>query len=143
MQTGSPVPTPCFTCFTCAGEIRFGPAFYTLEADGHDFGQRIFGLDAAWSGDGRFLTVQEWHNRDESRGPRTALLVIDLERRREASLAVVRGFAVPVSFSGHLLRHEDQDWSSGSCAKVELETDVDQLPRWTDLARPDAAPGRR
>ena len=43
-------------------EIRSGGRYYSLRVGGHDFCERIFGDDAIWAEDDRFLAIQEWHN---------------------------------------------------------------------------------
>jgi|688.fasta_scaffold702643_2 hypothetical protein len=121
--------------FAETGEIRFGPAYFSLSVDNLAFGERIFGHHFAWSDDDRFLALQEWHNTKESLGPRTSLVLLDLEKTMEAGFETFHGFAIPRSFSGHLLRHDDENWGSGSCVKIEKETDLDLIDWWKDIAQ--------
>jgi len=107
--------------------------YFHLKIGTLDLGRRIFGRKAVWSSDDRFLAVQEWHTTDESLGPRTSLLILDLERLREATFDAFQGFANPVLFEGHRLRHVDEDWSSGSCVAIEKETDVDKIDWWKEI----------
>src|SRR5689334_23412057 len=82
-----------------SGEVRFGPSYYVLSIDGHSFGERIFGGTHLWSPSSTLLAVQEWLTLDYSEGPITALVVIDLSRGREASIArVTKAFIVPTAF---------------------------------------------
>jgi hypothetical protein len=121
--------------FTYVSEIRFGPPYYSLKIDDLDLGERIFGHGSAWSDDGRFLAVQEWHNTQESLGPRTSLLILDLEKAVEARFETLHGYAVPLSFAGHVVRHDEEDWSSGSCVRIEKETDVDKIDWWEKITQ--------
>ena len=42
-----------------AGEIRFGPSYFSLSIDGKALDERVFGKDMQWSQDSRYLTVQD------------------------------------------------------------------------------------
>src|SRR4029079_13994750 len=85
--------------FAYSGEIRFGPAYFSLSVDAFAFPQRIFGDVHLWSPSSTLLAVHEWIPLDYSAGPITALVVIDLSRGREASIArVMKAFIVPTAF---------------------------------------------
>src|SRR3954468_24503010 len=95
--------------FVCAGEIRFGPLYYSLTVDDYSFGQRIFGDAHLWSPSSNLLAVQEWLTIDYSEGPITALVLIDLSLRREASVArATKGFIVPEAFEGSIIVYREK-----------------------------------
>src|SRR5690242_13841824 len=96
----SPSPDAQHTAqLAVAGEIRFGPLYYSLTVNGYSFGQRIFGDAHLWSRSSRFLAVQEWLTLDYSEGPITALVLIDMRARQTATLArATKRFLVPTAF---------------------------------------------
>ncbi|MGZ9234327.1 MAG: hypothetical protein ACXW4E_02270, partial [Anaerolineales bacterium] len=57
------------------GEIRFGPAYYSLMIDKISFGERVFGGSYLWSPNSQYFAIQEWESATEERGPRTQLLL--------------------------------------------------------------------
>jgi len=122
--------------FSEAGEIRFGPGYFYLSIDSLSFYKRIFGHRVAWSDDDRFIALQAWHNIEESLGPRTSLVIVDLENTLEAGFTMFHGYAMPISFSRHILRHDDLNWSTGSCMKIEKETDLELIDWWKKIAQP-------
>ncbi|MFJ5379104.1 hypothetical protein ACIPSX_17325 [Pectobacterium sp. CHL-2024] len=40
-----------------AGEVRFGPSYFSLSIDGKALDNRVFGKDMLWSPDLRYLAV--------------------------------------------------------------------------------------
>lgn len=87
--------------FFYAGDIRFGPSYFSLSVDDHSFDQRIFGDVYLWSPSSALFAVQEWLTIDYSEGPITALVIVDLNLGREVSVErVVKAFIVPIAFEG-------------------------------------------
>lgn len=134
MTLASPSPDAQYTAqFATAGEIRFGPFYYSLSVDRYTFASRIFGDAHLWAPSSRLLAVQEWLTLDYSEGPHTALVIVDLARGREATVAQARkAFIVPESFDGSRLVYRVE---SASGAVVE-HVDVDALEpaAWQPLA---------
>ena len=119
--------------FVLAGEIRFGPFYYALSVDDYSFGQRIFGTAHLWSHSSAFLAVQEWLTIDYSEGPITALVIIDLQLGREASVArATKGFIVPETFHGALITYREKY----AAREVVQQFDLDALAsnQWHALA---------
>src|SRR4029078_8381374 len=87
--------------FFYAGDIRFGPSYFSLSVDGRSFGERIFGDVSLWSASSTLFAVQEWLTLDYSEGTITALVIIDLRLGREILVErVVKAFIVPIAFEG-------------------------------------------
>jgi hypothetical protein len=116
-----------------SGEIRFGPAFYKLTVAEISFGERFFGNKFLWSPNSRYFAIQEWETIEEAHGPRTKLLLIDLEARRECILSEAHaGFVVPRTFEDDKLIYEKEYYSQGVVKEFEIEFLA--LARWQDIA---------
>lgn len=82
-------------------EIRFGPEYYRLSVDDRSLGSRLFGQPALWSEDSRLVALQEWLTVDYASGPRTRLLVLDVDRWLQATFPTIeRGFVEAIAFGG-------------------------------------------
>src|SRR5262249_28965423 len=132
-DSSSPSPDSQHTAhFAYSGEIRFGPAYFSLSVDGYAFPERIFGDVYLWSPSSALLAVQEWLTLDYSEGPITALVVIDLNRKCEASVARVRkAFIVPRAFEGPLVVYR-VDYG-GQAGTERFEIDVTKIAEWKAL----------
>jgi hypothetical protein len=118
--------------FAYSGEIRFGPSYFSLSVDGHSFPERIFGDVHLWSPSSTLLAVQEWLTIDYSEGPITALVLIDLARRCQASAAQVRkAFIVPVAFAESLVVYR-ADYG-GQESTERFEVDITKIADWKEL----------
>jgi hypothetical protein len=118
-----------------AGEIPFGPAYFTLRINSRTFANRTFGHGALWSPDSSILVVTEWHTIDRERGPITSLLLIRLDDWTCSRFPILdKGFALANYFVGHsmVLRHTDEIFQGGSF-KVERETDLSTIDDWNPL----------
>jgi hypothetical protein len=114
------------------GEIRFGPAYYSLTVDTIRFGERVFGNSFLWSPTSRFLAIQEWETISESHGPGTHLLLLDLDAKRECVLSwAEKGFIVPKSFEHDKLIYTKEYFTP----PVTREFEIEFLPlrRWEHL----------
>ncbi len=124
--------------FLYAGEIRFGPAYYTVELDGRLlrkrlFGKRYFGEACLWSSDSRYLALSEWRSLSEARGPDTQLVVIDIRAQHECAAGRMRGgFAEPVRFEGSTLVYTRTSFSFDKEVRAHVETCVIDLAAWRD-----------
>ena len=114
------------------GEIRFGPAYYSLTVDKISFGARAFGKSFLWSPDSRYFAVQEWETRSESRGPQTRLLLIDLELKQECVLSrAERGFIVPQKFENDKLVYTKEYHQPSMINEFEIEFLF--IDRWDNI----------
>lgn len=129
----SPAPDTRHTAhFVAAGEIRFGPLYFSLAVDGHSFGERIFGDAHLWSPSSHLLAVQEWLTTDYSEGPITALVLIDLDQQREARVArATKAFLVPESFVGPILVYRTDH--GGQSVVRPGEVDTAKIKEWKAL----------
>ncbi|GMW01702.1 MAG: hypothetical protein AMXMBFR84_28390 [Candidatus Hydrogenedentota bacterium] len=116
-----------------AGEIRFGPAYYCLTLGNTRFVGRIFGSGAVWSGDSRFLAVQEWHSVDEAEGPITSLALFDFLDGRECKVETARAFVVPQHFAEWVLHYTIEQWDTGQRVAVHQSADVRLLSAWANF----------
>ena len=113
-------------------EIRFGPPYYALAIDNLSFGGRGFGNSFLWSPDSRFFAVQEWESTSETEGPKTRLLLIDLETRRECVLSrAEQGFIIPKQFDNDKLIYTKK--YPGKGVENEFEIEFLTLNRWKNL----------
>jgi hypothetical protein len=114
-----------------ANEIRFGPAYY-LRVDDIRFVGRVFGNSCLWSPDSRFFAVQEWESTSETQGPKTRLLLVDLETQRECVLSRADGgFIVPKQFDHAKLIYTKKYPGKGK--ENEFEIEFLNLNRWENL----------
>jgi hypothetical protein len=130
----SPSPNTQHTAhFLFSGEIRFGPPYFSLSVDDYSFGQRIFGDAHLWSPSSNLLAVQEWLTIDYSEGPITALLLIDLDLGREASVArATKGFIVPEAFEGPMIVYRKE--YGGQTVVQHFDLDTTKIEGWKELA---------
>jgi len=114
------------------GEIRFGPPYYSLMVGELSFENRVFGRSCLWSPDSRFLAVQEWESTNEGQGPKTRLLLFDIEQKRECVLSrAEQGFIVPKKFEGDKLVYAKEYPGKGIVNEFEIE--FLSLNRWENL----------
>jgi len=115
-----------------ANEIRFGPGYYFLKAGDISFDGRVFGNAFLWSPDSRFFAVQEWESTNEPQGPKTRLLLIDVDTRRECALSRADGgFIVPKRFEADKLIYTKKYPGTGT--ENEFEIEFLTLNRWENL----------
>ena len=132
-DTSSPSPDSLHMAhFAYSGEIRFGPPYFSLSVDDYIFPERIFSDVHRWSPSSTLLAVQEWLTLDYSEGPITALVLLDLSRKCEASVARVRkAFIVPVAFEGSLVVYRTD--YGGQERSERFEIDVTTITEWKGL----------
>lgn len=115
-----------------AGEIRFGPEYYSLTLDNISFGERVFGKSYLWSPDSRYFAVQEWETTTESHGPQTRLLLVDLQLKKQCVLSrAEQGFIVPRNFEKEKLIYTKEYRGQGTIKEFEIEFLL--LDRWDNL----------
>ena len=116
--------------FKYAGEVRFGPEYYTLVLDEKIVAGDVFFRGALWSEDSRYLAVQSFAWTIHSGGHRTALICFDLSEHRRCQVSTARdGFIVPKRFEGQMLIYT-KDISG---LVTEYEIDYLTLPRWKPM----------
>jgi hypothetical protein len=114
------------------GEIRFGPAYYSLTIDKISFAERVFGNSYLWSPDSRYFAVQEWETTSEGRGPQTRLLLIDLDLKQECVLCrAEKGFVVPQKFEKDKLIYTKEYYRPRIIKEFEIE--FLSVNRWDNI----------
>jgi hypothetical protein len=104
------------------GEVRFGPAYYSLTIDKISLGERVFGTSYLWSPDSRYFAIQEWETTSEGRGPQTRLLLISVDLKQECVLSRAEGgFIVPQSFEKDKLIYTKEYYRPRMIKEFEIE----------------------
>ncbi|WP_052572413.1 hypothetical protein [Holophaga foetida] len=117
---------------TFAGEIRFGPIYYTLNINGRELAKRIFGDPLLWSPDSKLLAAQEWLTTEYGAGPITRAVLIDPTTWRIATLKVAeKGFAESFQFSGSTFIYRKVFTARGE--RIELEVDLNSIHNWVNI----------
>lgn len=107
---------------TLAGEIRFGPPYYSLVVENYRFLERIFGDACLWSPDSRYFAIQEWETIQEAGGPQTHLLLIDVDTKRECVVSrAENGFIVPLKFKNNNLIYRKEYFVPPAAGEYEIE----------------------
>ena len=115
------------------GEIRFGPAYFSLMVGPFEFPGRIFGDSYMWSPDCRYFAIQEWLTIDYLRGPHTQLLLVEPQAKRASAVSTARqAFIEPLRFDPPLLIYRKRYLAQGITR--EFEIDITQLDRWHNIA---------
>ncbi|WP_181309096.1 hypothetical protein [Rufibacter sp. XAAS-G3-1] len=105
-----------------AGEIRFGPEYYSVALNGQTIIEKIFGRPYKWDSESKYLALQEWLTTDYQKGPITALLVIDLKENKLAQLSIAeKGFIMPIRFDEDKVIYKKEYSASGQIKEYELE----------------------
>jgi len=129
----SPSPDGQHTAhFAFSGEIRFGPPYYALSVDGISLDPRIFGSAHLWSPSSNLLAVQEWLTLDYSEGPITALVLIDVHRQQEITIArATKRFMVPDAFEGSIIVYREEH--AGRVVVKRFNLDTTDRQAWQTL----------
>ncbi|WP_025606697.1 hypothetical protein [Pontibacter actiniarum] len=105
-----------------AGEIRFGPEYYSVAVNGQTIKERIFGRPYKWDSESKYLALQEWLTTDYQKGPITALLVFNLKENKLARLAIAeKGFVMPIQFDEDKVIYKKEYSSSGQTEECKLD----------------------
>ncbi len=110
-----------------AGEVRFGPAYFTVALNGRRLRRwwfsRYFAGEYRWSSDWCYLALAEWLVRSEP--PRAELRIIDVTNRREVGFGrSLRGFLSPLRWEGSRLVFSAPASKAGASETVEESVDV-------------------
>jgi hypothetical protein len=115
-----------------AGQIECGPPYFNLKIDDLNFGERIFGDAYLWSDDSVYFIIQEWLTTCYCMGPRTALTLFDLSKRKECLISWAdKGFIIPISFDGNTLVYKKEYLNKGIVR--EFEIDFRYLTKWEEI----------
>ena len=118
--------------FILEGEVRFGPAYFTIKLNGELVQNRIFGYAFRWHPDSTFLALQEWKTSDYRSGPYTILTIIDLQNKKLARIAEAdKGFIQPIRFEKNNLTFEKAFIGKGT--KLKDEIDLNSVGNWEAL----------
>jgi len=112
-----------------AGEIRFGPEYYTVAVNGKKIKEKIFGRPYKWDSESKYLAFQEWLTTDYQKGPITALLVMNLKENKISRLSIAeKGFIEPIKFDGDKVIYKKE---FSECGKsIEYEIDLKEVKNW-------------
>ena len=73
-----------------AGEIRFGPSYFSLEFDGITVPGFFYGFNRCELVAGRYLAIEEWLTIDYRKGPMTRVAIFDMLDGSVARLQTVK-----------------------------------------------------
>jgi hypothetical protein len=120
--------------FCNIGEIRWGPPYFSLKVNDLSLGGRVFGSACLWSGDSRFLALQEWMTTDDRVGPVTQLVLVDVAGKKERPLAVAnKGWVIPEKFEGDRLIYTEHYYSEEGQKITEFATRFLIADNWKSL----------
>jgi len=116
----------------CEGEIKFGPAFYSLKIDDSKINGRIFGHKIKWSDDSRYMATEEWLTTDYQKGPITRVALIDLKLKKLSEFKTIeKGFAEDFNFEGACLIYKKHFYDKGIIKEVEVE--IASIDNWKKI----------
>ena len=127
-----------------AGEIPFGPQYFSLRIDERSFGSRLFGCGLLWSPEGSMVVLTEWHTSNCEKGPITSLLLIRPGDWTYSRFPIIeKGFASADYFVDNtlVLRHSDRLFTGGSNV-VQRETDLATIGDWKPIPTDNHSGGR-
>ncbi|WP_167882674.1 hypothetical protein [Leptospira licerasiae] len=115
------------------GEIRFGPPYYSLKINGKLVKNRIFGEDAKWSNDSRYLAVQEWLTIDYAEGPITRVMLFDLEMNKYITFKELeKGFVEKFKFINNNFIYV-RDYGGRKRTYEEVQVDLSIIKKWYSM----------
>lgn len=89
-----------------AGEIHFGPEYYTLSINETSLENRYFGNCYRLAEDLKCFLIQEWQTIDYLQGPQTCLTCFDILERKECLVdRAFNGFIEPIRFNSHIIEY--------------------------------------
>ncbi|WP_010562051.1 hypothetical protein [Pseudoalteromonas spongiae] len=113
-------------------EIRFGPAYYSLEIDGKKVPNFVYGFTRSELQNGRYLAIEEWLTTDYRKGPITRVAIFDLENKLVSRLKTVeKGFVDCFKLDNNLFSYRKNYHAKGKV--VELELDWDSVKEWSNI----------
>ena len=116
-----------------AGEIRFGPAYYTLEILGKKIPKYNYGFSRAELEDGRYLAIEEWLTTDYQKGPITRVAIFDLENSLVSRLKTVdKGFVNSFKLKNCVFSYRKEFLAKGQV--IESELDWTSIKNWEPVS---------
>ena len=113
-------------------EIRFGPAYYSLEIDGKQVPDFVCGFSRSELKNGRFLAIEEWLTTDYRKGPITRVAIFDLELNRVARLKIVdKGFVSDFKLKDCVFSYRKEFIAKGKA--IESEVDWISIVNWCKI----------
>ncbi|MBN1663761.1 MAG: hypothetical protein JW943_09190 [Deltaproteobacteria bacterium] len=114
------------------GEIRFGPAYFSLAVDSAKIKHRIFGNHIQWSDDSRYLAAQEWLTTDERMGPVTRVVLIDVQLHQLTEFKTIdKGFAEDFIFRNNLLCYKIHCYEKEIIKEAAVE--ISSIKKWRKI----------
>ncbi|KAF7786146.1 hypothetical protein PRUB_a0620 [Pseudoalteromonas rubra] len=113
-------------------EIKFGPAYYSLEIEGHKVPGFYYGFDRSELLNGRYLAIQEWLTTDYKKGPKTRVAIFDLDNKLVSRLEVVeKGFVSDFRLTDNIFSYRKTYHANARV--VDLEVGWDAIEEWSDI----------
>jgi hypothetical protein len=125
--------------FLYVGEIRFGPGLYRVEVNGRRLRNRLSSRlvtdVGVWSPDSRYIAFTELRPRSVRQAPDSALVVVDLQARRQCEVdRAPGGLAEPVEFRGSVLSYTRTCYNAERHPTVaRCEANLLEARRWRRL----------
>ncbi|MFZ1694961.1 MAG: hypothetical protein WAT74_17325 [Flavobacteriales bacterium] len=115
------------------GEIRFGPAYFSIRLDGRSVADIVVGEEGHWLSDSLYA-AQEWLTTEERLGPNTRLLLIDASKGVVSKFKVVEGgFVGSFELLASVVRYRKR-WHSGRGVSVtEAAVNIGDIRNWTPI----------
>ncbi len=115
-----------------AGEIRFGPSYYSLEIQGTKIKKYHYGASRAELESGRYLAIEEWLTTDYQEGPITRVAIFDLDKGLVSKLkSVDKGFVSGFKLEDGVFRYRKEFCSKGKVVASEL--DWSSIKNWVPI----------
>ncbi|ENM5875990.1 hypothetical protein ACE1RU_003764 [Vibrio mimicus] len=115
-----------------AGEIRFGPQYYSLKVKGVTISKYVYGSTYSILGDGRYLAIEEWLTTNYHKGPITRVAIFDLELSLVARLKIVdKGFVLDFKLRNGIFSY--RKYFKGQGKFIESELDWSSIQQWESI----------
>ncbi|MCG7563089.1 hypothetical protein [Pseudoalteromonas sp. McH1-42] len=113
-------------------EVKFGPAYYSLEIEGHKVPTFYYGFERSELLGGRYLAIQEWLTTDYRKGPKTRVAIFDLEKKLVSRLEIVeKGFVSDFRLTEKIFSYRRTYYANARV--VDQEVDWDSIEKWSDI----------
>jgi hypothetical protein len=115
------------------GEIRYGPAYYSLRLDRRIVADLVVGKEGLWLNDSLYA-AQEWLTTEERLGPNTRLLLIDTSNSVVSKFKVVEGgFVNSFELIDRVIRYRKRWHGNHGESVTEAEVRVEEIRNWTPI----------
>jgi hypothetical protein len=114
------------------GEIRFGPAYYSLEISGIKVPNFVYGFTRSELDNGRYLAIEEWLTTDYQKGPITRVAIFDFKKKVVSRLRIVeKGFVGSFKLDEDIFSYRKNFLAKGKI--VESELDWTSIKEWSEI----------